>query len=386
MDTESIADSNSRASAQSVHEQQQQLTDDLLNQVPHGILGQTGTSDWLDSVIPHSNPEDRLGLILGDRLELTSILSVGDKSATYTAVDIHTNISYCVKALNKVRQDSRQLKSQQQEIRLHHLAGQHPNVISLVRIIDSVDDTYIVMELCPEGDLFCSITEKGNFVGNGPLVKRAFLQILDAVQFCHSQGIYHRNLKPESILVKDEGMTLMLASFSLATTDHFTSDFGCGSPFYMSPDSCYASAPNDVWSLGVILVNLTCGRNPWKRASTEDSTFRAYLKDPFFLRTILPISNEVVTILSRIFECDPEKRITVQELRQLILECPHFTTSSVDPWVVGSEHYSRPQSPVEPLDTLNLSSGDSAWNEFAKQSNETRSISPLRSIAEAEGI
>ncbi|PKX92075.1 serine/threonine-protein kinase [Aspergillus novofumigatus IBT 16806] len=324
-------------------------------------------------------PEDRLGYLLANRLELTSILGVGAYGVVYTAIDIHTNVVYAVKALNKVGLDARQLKFQQREIKLHHLASQHPNVVSLVRIMDSVDCTYVVIEFCPEGDLFSSITEKGNFVGNDPLVKRVFLQILDAVQYCHSLGIYHRDLKPENILVTDQGLTVKLADFGLATTDYFTSDFGCGSTFYMSPEcqqpnprplSCYASAPNDVWSLGVILVNLTCGRNPWKRASIEDSTFRAYLKDPYFLKSILPLSDDLVCILSRIFECDPSKRITIPELRQLILDCPQFTLNPVTPWVAphGPLPYdviSGPQVPVSvPVHTFNTqpstSSSDSS--------------------------
>ncbi|KAL2222799.1 protein serine/threonine kinase [Thermoascus aurantiacus ATCC 26904] len=318
-------------------------------------------------------PEDRLGLLLANRLELTSVLGVGAYGVVYTAIDIHTNIPYAVKALNKAGLDPRQRKFQQREIKLHHMASQHPNVVSLVRIMDSVDCTFVVIEFCPEGDLFTNITERGLFVGNDPLAKRAFLQILDAVQYCHSIGIYHRDLKPENILVADHGMTVKLADFGLATTDVYTSDFGCGSTFYMSPEcqqpnprpmSCYASAPNDVWSLGVILVNLTCGRNPWKRASTEDSTFRAYLKDPQFLRTILPLSPELNYILRRIFECDPRKRITIPELRRLIVDCPRFTVSSSSPCephvqtvdyaqqIPAYVHYAQPplSPPAEPLD------------------------------------
>ncbi|KAL4873455.1 hypothetical protein BDV12DRAFT_160030 [Aspergillus spectabilis] len=286
-------------------------------------------------------PEDRLGLLLANRLELTSILGVGAYGVVYTAVDIHTDVMYAVKALNKVGLDPRQLKFQQREIKLHHMASQHPNVVSLVRIMDSPDCTYVVIEFCPEGDLFSSITDKSHFIGNDPLVKRVFLQILDAVHYCHALGIYHRDLKPENILVTDQGLTVKLADFGLATTDYLTSDFGCGSTFYMSPEcqqpnprpmSYYQSAPNDVWSLGVILVNLTCGRNPWKRASIEDSTFRAYLKDPFFLKSILPLSDELVCILSRIFETDPCKRITIPELRQIIMDCPRFTHNPMTPW------------------------------------------------------
>lgn len=74
-------------------------------------------------------------------------------------------------------------------------------------------------------------------------------------------------------------------------------------------------------------MNLTCGRNPWKRASLEDSTFRAYIKNPKFLRSILPLSPELDSILRRVFEFNPRKRITTSELRILILRCTRFTTS-----------------------------------------------------------
>ncbi|KAF2687352.1 kinase-like protein [Lentithecium fluviatile CBS 122367] len=281
-------------------------------------------------------PEDRLGQVLAGRLQLTGILGVGAYGVVYTAVDIHTNTPYAVKALNKLGLEPRQQKFQQREIQLHHQASVHPNVVSLVKIMDAPDCTYVVIEYCPEGDLFSNITEQGKYVGNDALAKRAFLQILDAVEYCHSIGIYHRDLKPENVLVTDGGMTCKLADFGLATNDHITSDFGCGSTFYMSPEcqtsapkaySCYASAPNDVWSLGVILVNLTCGRNPWKRASFEDSTFRAYMKDPKFLRSILPISPELDNILRRVFEFNPARRATIPELRELIMRCPRFTAS-----------------------------------------------------------
>jgi serine/threonine protein kinase len=153
----------------------------------------------------------------------------------YQAIDRLTNRPFAVKALPKAGSDPRQRRFQRREIALHNPASVHHNVVSLLRILESPDCTYVVMEYCPEGDLFSNITEHGRFVGDDQLAKHAFLQILDAVQYCHSIGIYHRDLKPENILVTDNGHTVKLADFGLATTDPITSDFGCGSTFYMSP-------------------------------------------------------------------------------------------------------------------------------------------------------
>ena len=99
-------------------------------------------------------------------------------------------------------------------------------------------------------------------------------------------------------------------------------------------------------------MNLTCGRNPWKKASPEDSTFRAFLKDPKFLSSILPISAELNMILRRIFECDPHKRISLQELREMIINCPRLTTTSYN-----TLPPSPPQSPydyVDPMECANM--------------------------------
>ncbi|MBE3048420.1 hypothetical protein IMZ48_39130 [Candidatus Bathyarchaeota archaeon] len=116
---------------------------------------------------------------------------------------------------------------------------------------------------------------------------------------------------------------------------HFTEclDHSARKPYYLS-------APNDVWSLGVILVNLTCGRNPWKQASVEDSTYRAFASNPEFLKTILPITDDLNLILRRIFEKNPERRVSLSELRSLVRSCPRFTAPLDTP----------PVSPEPPLE------------------------------------
>lgn len=189
-----------------------------------------------DNCAPTS--EKQVGDVLADWLKITGILGYGAYGVVYATKCLQTGTPYAVKALNKLGLEPRQQQFQQREITLHYQASFHENVVSLVKILETHDFTYVVLEYCPEGDLFSNITERGHYVGNDHMVKSIFLQILDAVSFCHTIGIYHRDLKPENILVTNGGSTVKLADFGLATTERITSDYGCGSTFYMSPGMC----------------------------------------------------------------------------------------------------------------------------------------------------
>jgi serine/threonine protein kinase len=75
----------------------------------------------------------------------------------------------------------------------------------------------------------------------------------------------------------------------------------------------------------VILINLTTGRNPWKHATPKDQTFKAFIEDPDFLRSILPLSRAANDVLKRCFALDPRERITAAELRREVLTVDRFT-------------------------------------------------------------
>ncbi|KAG1290881.1 hypothetical protein G6F66_008273 [Rhizopus arrhizus] len=285
-----------------------------------------------------SNSLDQPILSIGttiEDLEIVQVLSIGNYGQVYLARDIHTLKYYAIKSLPHHSVDSHQIAFQQNEIQLHsHLSG-HPHIIRLEKVIKTPDWTHAVIEYGSEGDLFTAIIDDGIYHGNHSLIKHVFLQLIETVRFCHSNGIYHRDLKPENILVFDQGRTLKLADFGLATTERYSKDYGCGSTFYFSPECQggllmdsqlgYATAPNDVWSLGIILINLAAGRNPWRVASLEDETYCAFLQDPNLLLKILPISNELNHILKRIFCLDPLKRITLDELYLRTQHCTYFT-------------------------------------------------------------
>lgn len=83
----------------------------------------------------------------------------------------------------------------------------------------------------------------------------------------------------------------------------------------------------------------------------DDSTFRAFMKDRNFLQSILPISDEFNTILQRVFEVNPYRRVGLEELRELIVRCPRFTTQ--ESAHSTSAPATPPYSPVleKPLDS-----------------------------------
>lgn len=142
---------------------------------------------------------------------------------------------YAVKCLPKYGLDDRQKAFQRREIALHGLACSHQHIATVHAIIDSPATIFVVLEHAQDGDLFSMITEQFKYLDNDDLIKSVFLQIIDAVQHCHRLGIYHRDLKPENILCTDDGNSILLADFGLATSERRSGDFGCGSSFYMSP-------------------------------------------------------------------------------------------------------------------------------------------------------
>ncbi|KAI9317636.1 kinase-like domain-containing protein [Dichotomocladium elegans] len=272
-------------------------------------------------------------------IQLVALLGVGAYGIVYKGRHVKTDKFYAVKLITNQKD-----ALQHDEVTIHeHHVGHHPNVLGFVKTVRvNKQWKFLILEYAPDGDLFNAITNpESDLVGNDHAIRHIFVQILDAVQHCHERGVAHRDLKPENILMFPDHH-VKLADFGLATTQLVSAEFGCGSTFYFSPEcqgglgknheqiKGYSTHPNDVWSLGIILINLTAGRNPWRQAAMHDTTFAAYTQHPKgFFKSILPsISAEISDILERIFCLDPARRISLPELRVRILQCPSFTTTT----------------------------------------------------------
>lgn len=79
--------------------------------------------------------------------------------------------------------------------------------------------------------------------------------------------------------------------------------------------------------MGVILVNMISGRNPWRYATVDDQCYQAFLNDNNFLGNVLPISAEANMIIKRIFTIDPLRRISLEKLKEEIIQVRTFFKS-----------------------------------------------------------
>ncbi|KAI0371446.1 Pkinase-domain-containing protein [Pilatotrama ljubarskyi] len=272
-------------------------------------------------------------------LRMLEQLGNGAYGVVYLAEDLaprpHGAQYYAVKCLLRHERGSALARQQHREIAHHRALSGHPNVVKLHAVIEEEFYTFLVLDLCEGGDLFNAIMERGTFAHNSEAVRRTFLQVIDAVEACHAKGIYHRDLKPENILCAKDDSQVYLADFGLSTRSKLSMNFGCGSSLVLAHIECqgifhkkapYATAPSDVWALGTILCNLMTGRNPWHVASPKtDDGFRYFLRDGApWLRQHLRISVQASELLARIFTVDPEKRITIPELRKAVLATDSF--------------------------------------------------------------
>ncbi|KAM5540832.1 hypothetical protein V8D89_005476 [Ganoderma adspersum] len=300
---------------------------------------------------------DLTGCTVDGRFRLTRMLGSGTYGVVYEAFDTHASASgapaaRAIKITRKADRKKHELAAARREIALHGLVSNHPNVVTVHDAYEDDNYFYLVMDFCTGGDLFEPICRQV-YVGNDALVRKAFLSLIDAVEACHSLRIYHRDLKPENILVSDDRSQVFLADFGLATNQPIVQEFYCGTAAYMSPECIghlsgfrpYYTAFSDIWSLGVILVNMISGRNPWEKATLTDPCFVQYVENPDFLFDALAISEGVNDILRHIFLLNPLARLSLQQLRLAVLRLDTFFRTEHELSVV--ESYARAPAPEE---------------------------------------
>ncbi|PWN39346.1 Pkinase-domain-containing protein [Ceraceosorus guamensis] len=192
----------------------------------------------------------------------------------------------------------------------------HPHIIKLYEVITTPNDIIMVIEYAG-GELFQYIVDRGRMLEEE--ARRFFQQIICAIEYTHRHKIVHRDLKPENLLL-DEYLNVKIGDFGLSNimTDGDFLKTSCGSPNYAAPEvisgKLYAGPEIDIWSCGVILYVMLCGRLPFDDEYIP-TLFKKINGGIYSLPSYL--SSEAKHLLSSMLVVDPVKRITINEIRQL---------------------------------------------------------------------
>lgn len=234
----------------------------------------------------------------------------------------------------------------------HHRRIHHPNIVQLFEVIETESNIWLVSELCSGGELYDYVVERGTVPE--PEARIIFGQLCLAIAHIHSQGVVHRDLKLENILL-DAQRNVKLSDFGF--TREFESrmymDTRCGTTAYAAPemlaDKRYLGQEIDIWSLGIILFVLLCGYLPFDDDDDRELR-RQIIKVPVFVPPHL--SAEAQDLIYSILQKDGSRRLSIFG----ILSHPWFAAPVAIPAPLVKPDVPTPQPPPlkEPVDFCSL--------------------------------
>lgn len=219
----------------------------------------------------------------------------------------------------------------------------HPNIVSVYSILEMGPFICFFMDFCPFGDLLDRIRYRG------PLSERRsrlfFGQIANAVDYLHTSGIAHRDIKCENILIhsrycvkltdfgfsrrmngESRKMPIKEGRFDISTPDWFSQTY-CGSAAYAAPEVlkgiAYDPRLYDMWSMGCVLFIMVTGVMPFDDVNIS-ATIQKQEEHNIIYPDGIPVSAKVRSIVSGLLEPVVWRRMTIDQL-------------VYDPWVRSSQ-------------------------------------------------
>jgi serine/threonine-protein kinase len=276
-----------------------------------------------------------------EHYEIVRRLGAGGSGVVYLANDTLLQRPVVLKILRKGLMSAEQMRSTVLREARMASAIEHSNVCAIYEVGEAGDEGFIVMQYVPGQSL-------DRLIARGPsnlqLVLSVGIQIADGLHAAHSLGIFHRDLKPQNVMLTDGGLAKIL-DFGLARRlspeeagfdpskpaaekdDPHVATYTApgGTIRYMAPEQFVtgqSSVQSDIWALGVILFELVSGCYPFARPNAEDlEIIRAIqFSEPGNLSEIVPgIAPELKSVIATCLEKTPAARYaSAAEVREAL--------------------------------------------------------------------
>ncbi|MDD5897825.1 MAG: protein kinase, partial [Clostridia bacterium] len=287
------------------------------------------------------------GMVFAERYKLEDFIGQGGMSLVYRAVDIRTGHSVAVKILkSEYNSDKEFLERFQREAQAASLMSHH-NLVNLLDVGVEGEYRYLVLEYVNGSTLKDIIRQKGRL--NYQTAIQVTIRILSALQHAHDNGIIHRDIKPQNVLIHADGH-VKVADFGIARMTGGATigkgDTVVGSVHYSSPEQATGSvveATSDLYSTGVVLYEMLTGRVPFV-GDTPVAVAMQHIQDP--PPPITDFAPEtppaVVAVVMKALEKDPKRRF--QSAREMADALMRAKNGQLDPASIQPE---PPRPPVQ---------------------------------------
>jgi tetratricopeptide (TPR) repeat protein/predicted Ser/Thr protein kinase len=274
--------------------------------------------DWSVAAAPsapgRTSPEDfGPGAVIGHRYEILALLGEGGMGAVYKARDIELDRLVALKIIRpELTRNPEILKRFKQELILARQVT-HRNVIRIFDLGQADGVKFITMEYLEGQDLRAVLRERGKMAPEE--AARIILQICRALEVAHGEGVIHRDLKPQNIMLDANGRAYVM-DFGIARSAYLPgmTQTGAlvGTPEYMSPEQGKGEKldeRSDLFSLGVIFYELVTGQSPFYSETPLATLWKRMQEKAKPLSEVDPsVPQPLSDIIAKALEIEPEKR------------------------------------------------------------------------------
>ncbi len=278
--------------------------------------GATGGDAWVKPAAgldAWGTPSGTSSNVLAGRYEILEMLGEGGMGAVYKARDVELDRFVAVKVIRPELAAQKQvLKRFKQELILAR-AITHKNVIRIYDLGEAAGSKFITMEYIVGKDLKQMVQEKGKLSSDEtvPILQ----QILRALNAAHSEGIVHRDMKPQNVMVDQQGVVTVMdfgIARSMEASGVTRAGALLGTPAYMSPEQAKglpADARSDLFAVGVIAYEMLTGNPPFEAETAMATMLKRIQERATPLEELDPsIPRNLSSLVSKLLERDPENR------------------------------------------------------------------------------